>query len=211
MKHLRQYIRQVLLTEAAKQPEDLDVGHKIIRTHYDPVVTFSLVWQSKGSSVETGKITITQDPHRNGPCSDAWEVISASARHGFGPLLYDLAMEYAGSDGMMADRRSVSADAWRVWNFYLNSRPDVKPKQLDLGKHSRNAGFLTPDNPNDDCRQDKFLTKYWVDNPEPFDSSKENDVDAYLSSPLTKAFVKTGTPTTDKLKEMGKLIVKDDW
>lgn len=206
MKHLRQYIRQILLTEAAKQPEGLLKGHTVEMHNRGYNVRFSLMWRPspEGSPIETGKITILKDPGRSGPCSGAWEVVGADARDKFGPILYDVAMEYAGSDGLMADRRSVSRDANRVWNFYLNSRPDVKPKQLDVNSPQRFKGIITPNDESDDCQQDMFMSKFWADNPEQF--NKGDDVEVYLGSSLTKAFVKQGTPTTDKLKELGKWV-----
>ena len=207
MNHLREYIRELLI-EAAKQPEDLLKGHTVEMYNSGYNVRFSLVWRSPkseggpGTGIETGKITILKDPGRSGPCSGAWEVVGADARDKFGPILYDVAMEYAGSDGLMADRRSVSREAIRVWNFYLNSRSDVKPKQLDVNSPQSLKGILTPNDESDDCQQDMFMNKFWADNPEPFD--KDNDVEEYLKSSLTKAYVKNGTPTTDKLKALDK-------
>jgi hypothetical protein len=223
MKHLRRYIRQILLAEAAKQPEDLTDGHKVIMYDSGQTITFSLVWQStkgiqaENTQIETGQITITQDPARNGPCSNAWAVVSSAARHGFGPILYDLAMEHAGNDGLMADRRSVSDKAYNVWKFYLNSRSDVKPKQLDIHIPDRFRGAITPDDKSDDCVQDKYFNNYFFQRAAsnfkagnaraPRELNKED----YLDSPMTKAFVKFGSPTTDKLRAMGKLTVKDNW
>jgi hypothetical protein len=212
MKQLRQYIRQILLTEAAKQPEDLHKYNSVIMYDSGQTITFSLIWQNdpQNAPIETGKITITQAPARNGPCLGAWEVIKSEVRHGWGPLLYDLAMEYAGSDGLMADRRSVSPDAMRVWAFYLNSRPDVTPKQLDVNRPTRFKGTLTPNDESDDCHQDKYFNHHYAESDDGDEgwTGTEEDVEDYLTSPMTKAFVKTGTPTTDKLKAMGKLIEK---
>ena len=205
MNHLREYIRELLI-EAAKQPEDLLKGHTVEMHNQGYNVEFSLVWQPPrpgATGIETGKITILKDPGRSGPCSDAWEVVGAYARDGFGPILYDVAMEYAGSDGLMADRKSVSRDAIRVWNFYLNSRPDVKPKQLDINSPQKFKGIITPNDESDDCQQNMFMNKFWADNnSEQF--NKEDDVEEYLKSSLTKAYVKNGTPTTDKLKALDK-------
>jgi hypothetical protein len=217
MKQLRQYIRQILLTEAAKQPEDLTDGHTItFHDDGDGWIAFSLEWRPspKGSPIETGKVVIAQNPARNGPCLNAWEVIGAEARHGFGPILYDVAMEYAGADGLMADRRSVSSDAMRIWNFYLNSRSDVKPKQLDVNRPTRFKGVITPNDESDDCQQDKYFNHHYAEG-DNWENGKvwtgsEEDVEDYLASPMTKAFVKTGTGTTDKLKALGKFKEKKD-
>ena len=72
----------------------------------------------------------------NGMCNNAWEIYWADvhkdyAGGGFGPLMYDVAMELAGVHGVMCDRNSVSNDAARVWNYYL-SRADVFTDDIDI-------------------------------------------------------------------------------
>ncbi len=79
------------------------------------------------------------------PCSGALMVSWSSASHGFGPLLYDVAMEiatlYAG--GLVSDRNDVSwynsdgsdGGAEKIWNYYFTNRSgdggDVTVSQLD--------------------------------------------------------------------------------
>lgn len=58
-------------------------------------------------------------------CNDHWSVVSAGAPHGWGPMLYDVAMEYVQPDGLMADRGDVSRAALRVWMKYQR-RSDVE-------------------------------------------------------------------------------------
>lgn len=70
-----------------------------------------------------------------------WKVGMVRATKGYGPLLYELAMEYATAhgSGLTADSTgSVSSDAQRVWAVFAN-RSDVsrKPLQTKFG----------PDNP----------------------------------------------------------------
>jgi len=67
-----------------------------------------------------------------------WEVTSSSAGQGYGPLLYDIAMEYATQNGLglMSDRYSVSDGedgAVKVWDYYLANRVgnDVTAHQMD--------------------------------------------------------------------------------
>ena len=67
-----------------------------------------------------------------------WQVTSSSAGQGYGPLLYDIAMEYATENGLglMSDRNSVSEGedgAVNVWDYYMNHRvgDDVQAHQLD--------------------------------------------------------------------------------
>ena len=70
--------------------------------------------------------------------------------HGWGPILYDIAMEWAATngDGLIADRNSVSNEAWDVWDYYLQNRKDVQPHQLDDLENT-----LTPEDP-DNCDQE---------------------------------------------------------
>jgi hypothetical protein len=56
---------------------------------------------------------------------------NSSAPGGWGPLLYDIALEYAGKKGVLPDRGQVSADALRVWTYYLRNRSDVEKYSMD--------------------------------------------------------------------------------
>ena len=67
-----------------------------------------------------------------------WQVTSSTAGQGYGPLLYDIAMEYATQHGLglMSDRSSVSEGedgAVHVWDYYLGNRDgnDVTAHQMD--------------------------------------------------------------------------------
>lgn len=62
---------------------------------------------------------------------DVYEVRAADARSGWGPFLYDVAMEWAtiNSKGLMSDREDVSKEAVAVWRYYLG-RPDIAVKPL---------------------------------------------------------------------------------
>ncbi len=142
MKQLRRYIRQILLTEGMKTVNDLPedayvwIMDKGSRFH---VIVDTPSWSRKSAS-----LSLRKAPHG---CSGAWEVVSANASEGWGPLVYDIAMEYVGNEGIMCDRSSVSPDAARVWDFYLNSRSDVKAVQLDYNREP----FITPEDETDDC------------------------------------------------------------
>lgn len=67
-----------------------------------------------------------------------WQVTSSQSGEGYGPLLYDIAMEYATKNGLglMSDRSSVSDGqdgAVSVWDYYLENRDgnDVTAHQMD--------------------------------------------------------------------------------
>tara|TARA_B100000686_G_scaffold312533_1_gene357156 strand:+ start:248 stop:904 length:657 start_codon:yes stop_codon:yes gene_type:complete len=99
-----------------------------------------------------GKITIVpaETFPEDGPCDGAYQVKWASAKRGWGPLLYDVAMEYATmhGNGLIADREEVTDRARPVWDYYLSNRGDVDHHQLD-DKHNT----LTPDVEKDNCDQ----------------------------------------------------------
>jgi len=92
-----------------------------------------------------------------GPCHHAWQVKYTSATDKWGPLLYDVAMEYATmygvtgdmGGGLIADRDQVSVHARAVWDYYLGQRSDVDNYQLDDLDNT-----LTPEIEIDNCAQD---------------------------------------------------------
>ena len=78
-----------------------------------------------------------------------WEVESVNSEKGFGPLLYDIAMEMVnkvGGVGLMSDRRSVSPEARNVWRRYFEDRGDVGhgslPEDLFVGKNSERPEYM---------------------------------------------------------------------
>ena len=80
-----------------------------------------------------------------------WQMhVQGRVTHGWGPVLYDIAMEWAttNGDGLIADRNSVSDEAWEVWDYYLQNRKDVQAHQLD-----DLVNTLTPEDP-DNCDQE---------------------------------------------------------
>ena len=141
------------LTEAAKTVEDLPDNVRIAVHTYGTekaTIQYELVTQiDRLASIDSpikGRVGIMVAP---APCGGAWMVNHALADDGWGPLLYDVAIEWASSKGggLIPDRRSVSKDARKVWKYYLSNRSDVKSHQLDDMKNT-----LTPDD-EDNCNQ----------------------------------------------------------
>jgi len=130
---------------------------------------------------------------------------------GFGPMLYDIAMEIATAEGsgLLSDRRNVSAEAFAVWAYYADRRPDVIAHQLD-----DDEGRLTPDIEADDCWQEiaydhQSQGEWWTPDIDPDDGDENPPWDPYgkevlLKSPLSKLYKSTGSPTIDYLKSLGK-------
>ena len=80
-----------------------------------------------------GEVSLYPPDDYHGNCSGAWMVGSSEAMKGWGPFLYDVAIEYATlrGNGLMPDREMVSGEAKRVWDYYLKNRSDVTAHQLD--------------------------------------------------------------------------------
>lgn len=65
-----------------------------------------------------------------------------------GPLLYDILMEALisqGYTGLGPDYWYVSDDAYKLWDYYLNNRPDIVAKQRDITQFPRTT------DKSDDC------------------------------------------------------------
>lgn len=149
----------------------------------------------EGSSKVWGSITAKSPDAYDGPCLGAFILHSVRTARGYGPMLYDVAMEEAGNKGLTADRGVVKDRAEAVWAFYMRNRPDVRWKQLDIYREllrGANKGIpnLTP-TPDDDCDMDHRAYK---------------TQERMLESPLTKVYYASGKPTTQALKKAGRLI-----
>jgi len=104
---------------------------------------------------------------QEGPCFDGYMVAGSEAEKGWGPLLYEVALEWSSQNGggLVADRWIVSHHAQAVWDKY-DQRGDVGQRQMDvshefLPKHMDPKNFpkLTPDVKVDDCDQSISLRK----------------------------------------------------
>ncbi len=100
----------------AKDIDDLSEGWAIKVEKSGVTTTFQLI---DGAGKQMGHVRIRW----NQDCA-SWEVMNSYARGGWGPFLYDVAMEYAGDSGITPDRGDTSADAQNVWAHYMR-RPDV--------------------------------------------------------------------------------------
>ena len=117
---------------------------------------------TKGDAITgfpAGSIEVIKAKPEFGDCEDGYiSKMTYNTTKGWGPLLYDVAMEYATSkgSGLMSDRDMVSSEAKGVWDYYLNKRSDVEPHQLDIDYDEARRYDLaqrTPRNPKDDCEQ----------------------------------------------------------
>ena len=203
---LREYVREImLLTEAAKGPQDLpDSVSIVIRSDMAGTARIYYAdWHHRPSLPSAdfpwGEVDIADVGFESslGPCGGAWEVTSSSAGSGWGPMLYDVAIEYAtlNAGGLIADRHSVSKDARAVWNYYLSGRSDVTAHQLDDLQNT-----LTPEE-EDNCDQGVSLHIVRREDLDPVTGGTTK----WTESPLSKRYTKEPT-TIAALRAVGKLV-----
>jgi hypothetical protein len=187
MNLLREYVRG-LLTEAAKRPEDLPADWMVYVDNMRDEYRIELT----GDNRTVGSITIGPAGTDTDPCLGSYQVHTSQAEQGWGPMLYDIAMEIASmvASGLIADRNDVSDEAQKVWQFYQDNRPDVEVAQLDDLYNT-----LTPDE-YDNCLQQVA----WGDV-----GHDDEAGDEFTRSPLSKLYGVYGTPTIDRLKALGKI------
>ena len=213
-----------VLAEDTKGPAD--IGDMVVEVKFTPGSSIDVSLWSKplknnelaisfgeeytGFKTRVGEVQAEKAARVTGDCSGAYEVVWTDAEDapGFGPMLYDIAMELAGDDGLMCDRGTVSKSAARVWEYYLNNRPDVITKQLD----DKKTPFMQDpgkNDPSDDCVQRTFRKKTKrIFKPES-SSSSAGFKDEFLNHWSTKVYVKTsGTPILDELEAAGKVTRK---
>ena len=185
MKLLREYIRE-LLAEGMKMPVDLPDEVDVVIKDLISGQAFTVSYSSDDEEYDMGpwgRISVAIPARFNGPCDGALNVTDAEADPGWGPLLYDVAIEYATqvANGLISDRRSVSGAAKKVWDYYLSNRSDVTVHQLDNLSNSLTA--LEDDNCNQGIAGDQWT-----------------------NSPLSKRYTKEPT-TINALRAVDKLVV----
>ncbi len=213
-----------IISEAAMTPLDLPKSH-YVEVSYVPkesyVVRYKQLYPSD-QKIE-GLINIEQaEPIWNECVGNSYIVEKTKATKGWGPMLYDIAMELIGSkEGavLVSDRGMVSTDAKGVWDFYLNNRSDTQKIQLDIsddgmayffGKDKDKWPFqqLTPDDKSDDCMQDSSL--FWAVGKGDWITNKQKDQRmAVKASPemakdwhkqsISKGYFQKDTSTVDQL------------
>lgn len=105
---------------------------------------------------------------KNTDCN-AYYVKYVFAEKGYGPLLYDIAMESATSEGsgLMADREYVKPAAINVWKYYYFNRNDVE--KIFLPDDCKFASDTKDEN------EEKILnSKYFISNPQNISGLKGN-------------------------------------
>ena len=160
-------LKENILQEDAKGPQDLpeDVyvrvfvrgedgasGTRMITvmfTNKDGEMIPPVNLKTDEDSPAWGDVSFYEKNPGSMPCDDASIIAITQAADGWGPFLYDIAMEIAtmNSNGLAPDRVVVSDEAQEVWDFYSENRPDVQEFQMDDEYNS-----LTPEK-DDNCGQ----------------------------------------------------------
>lgn len=145
---LKSFINEAINEEARKVKDALSArlalavipGDTKVFMLYDPEGFLALVkqqaiyWNSDNSKgkepnpVDAIYAVVMVDKNQF-PQWGAKTIAATAAKEGYGPLLYDIAMDESG--GLTPDRYSVSSSAKRVWQYYSNNRSDVEKKPLD--------------------------------------------------------------------------------
>ena len=193
----RKYLtEEELLTEAAFEPEDLPEDISVVVESDDTGASIYLArqgaggWEGLSSGKVYGEVYITPPTDTGGfSCGGAWVVDHSMAASGWGPMLYDIAIEYATAiaKGLTSDRDDVSPEAEKIWKYYFKNRPDVQAHQLQDKIFIKTGEYEVKMHP-DGCPQD-VAEPDWED------------------SPLSKRYTKAPT-MMDRLEKMGKLIKK---
>lgn len=164
----------------------------------------SLMGDTLDTYLPYGKIALGNNDHN--PCLGAWSIEQTfPTKDGWGPLLYDIAIEIATQEagGLMSDRNEVSAAARKVWYTYKRVRGDIEQAQLDISDDdlenwmAEDEGqeplkHLTPDVSEDDCTQWSAL------------QDRGEDAD-WFESPLSRVYKKPPLATS-RLESMGLLF-----
>lgn len=198
MSLLRETIRKLIQEEACETLNDkiydaleyaMEEGMALEYGLYPDFVTVRLI-QPLNDNELIGFVEGTKDVQAHGgKCHDAYVIGMAriyNPRHkdvGLGALLYDIALELVGDDGLAADRFSVSDDAIRNWRYFHRSSDYIK-KPLD-----NKQGSYTEDT-IDDCDGE---------------SHKEHD-------PMIPVDPKTGIPTKEEYQyhPLNNVYIKKD-
>ena len=164
----------------------------------------SLMGDTLNTYLPYGKIALGNNDHN--PCLGAWSITQTfPTKDGWGPLLYDIAIEIATQEagGLMSDRVEVSDAATKVWYAYNRARPDVEKAQLDISdddienwmgdEEGRDPlTHITPDTEEDDCTQWSALM------------DRKEDA-GWSDSPLSRVYRKPPNATS-RLEAMGLLF-----
>jgi hypothetical protein len=203
MQLLEKFVRHVLVEAGgAKTPEDLmlSAGSFVIVSPDDEQAGAIQIYYGNSSddppiTAPEGRVAIMRVKEhpilsKGGPALGAYMVVSSDAIKGWGPMLYDVAMEIATvlNGGLTPDRGNVSASAKKIWDFYYNNRTEGVGGSLSYSQLDDPSNTLTPD-PDDNALQ--------------WSAQKWDGSQGWHMGSLSKVYYSSGTPVIDKLRSLG--------
>jgi hypothetical protein len=197
MKKLFESWRKFEIKEGMRTPDQLpDDVYVLINTEEEDDVVFSYVNRA-GNMIKDGEgpvhgfVEVKREDGIGG-CLGAWSVNFSNTSKGWGPLLYDVAIEWCTmrGNGLMPDRMGVSNKAYAVWEKYMQ-RSDVEKVQLD-SLHNE----LTPEE-FDNCMQSSS------------DMHAQDRNIHWKDTATAKVYRKKTPQMINKLDKLGKLVFKD--
>lgn len=219
-----------MLNEAAMSPADLPEDFYIKLEAYGDFVEISYEHRD-GFDTSIEGMLVAEKMNSRDCVANSYEITSANATKGWGPLLYDVMMEYLTSSRnaiLTSDRGMVSADAKNVWDFYLNNRPDVEKVRLDINEKTldwifggkRMAPFkqLTPNDTSDDCDQDTAIyysvgkgdwKKYNTHMAQMAAIENPEETTKWHEQSVSYGYIKRGTKVMDELYDNGQLEMEE--
>ena len=141
-----------------------------------------------------------------GPHEGVYVVSSANTADGYGPLLYDVAMELAGNDGLKPDVDNVSDDAAEVWKYYDSQRSDVEASMLVDDEHEYEE-VMPPNHAAKGSASDYLAKAYYMAGSSPMDVlgdklvrlDKENPMGRDYAALYEDVVITIGAQTEDDL------------
>jgi hypothetical protein len=188
------------------------------KTDHDLVIEVNNIMPNK-----TKRIGLLLIDRSHADCLDTFEIswahMSYNSRKylGFGPMMYEVAMEYITQKynvGLTCDRQSVSEFAYPVWEKFLErskSDPEITTELLDFDAGPEEKKF-TPGNKSDDCWETTSLKWYrektkehgWSDDG-PTDEFRKYYVE---NDPTSRTYKKSPARTIKILKDLGMLKIQ---
>lgn len=138
------------LAASSKELKDLEKEDLHIKELDQGHAAEFVLKDNKGSEVGHVRIRHRRD------CG-TWEVMNSHARGGWGPFLYDVAMEWAGKQGIMPDRGETSSDARKIWDYYYRRRSDVW--KYDISSEVSDCPFWADSDEDDWYLDFRYVTK----------------------------------------------------
>jgi hypothetical protein len=203
----RKYLNEGIDPRIQKQIDKLlqlpDVGIRLksdsaAAAHFEYAQVSTQDVRQFGAGDPRGSVSIIKaDRQHDGNCLNGYIVYMADVSRGWGPLMYEIALEWASHNGggLMSDRGMVSEYAAAVWEKYA-LRSDVDKKQLDVDHGLANGWMkpypqLTPDVEVDDCDQGSSIAM-----------GDEN----WMDTSLSKIYYKDTPEITTILMDAGRLV-----